>query len=181
MFLVIIFSLSAFLAVAGALSVTFSKNLIHACVYLLFSLVGVAGLYLTLGAEFVAATQLVVYVGGVVVLLLFAIMLTGGTNLHHVTSRFGLESTPLMGNLRTYLMGVVTAVLLVVVLCNVLQGSMTGALVSENKFSSTVEQIGVKLLTDHILAFEISSVLLLGALVGAAIIARPHRSSESEN
>ncbi|MBI2521446.1 MAG: NADH-quinone oxidoreductase subunit J [Bdellovibrio sp.] len=181
MFLMIIFTLSAFLAVGGALSVAFAKNLIHACVYLLFSLIGVAGLYLTLGAEFVAATQLVVYVGGVVVLLLFAIMLTGGSNLHHVTSRFGLESTPLMGNLRTYIMGIVTALLLIAVLCNVLQGSISASAVVESKFSSTVEQIGVKLVTDHILAFEISSVLLLGALVGAAIIARPYRSSETEN
>ena len=177
----IIFSLSACLAVFGALSVTFSNKLIHSCVYLLFSLIGVAGLYLTLGAEFVAATQLVVYVGGIVVLLLFAIMLTGGSNLHHVTSRFGLESTPLMGNLRTYIMGIITALLLMAVLFNVLQGSIKRTFIDKNEFASTVEQIGVKLLTDHILAFEISSVLLLGALVGAAIISRPYKSSESEN
>ncbi len=181
MLLTTIFCLSAFLAVAGALLVTFSKNLIHACVYLLFCLVGVAGLYLTLNAEFLAATQLVVYVGGVVVLLLFAMMLTGGSSLNKVMSRFGLESTPLMGNWRTYLMGGVAAALLIAVLGNVLRNLSMGSSTVTEKSISSVEQIGVKLLTDHILAFEISSVLLLGALVGAAIISRPFRSSESEN
>ena len=50
----------------------------HACIYLLMSLIGTAGLYFTLGADFLGATQLVVYVGGVVILMLFAVMLTGG-------------------------------------------------------------------------------------------------------
>ena len=62
----ILFLVSALFSVLGAVGVVVTKNIMHACVYLLMSLIGVAGLYLTLGADFVAATQLVVYVGGVV-------------------------------------------------------------------------------------------------------------------
>jgi len=180
MFLKFLFYISAFLTVFGAISVVVTRNLIHSCVYLLFSLIGVAGLYLTLNAEFIAATQLVVYVGGIVVLLLFAIMLTGGSNLKVLVNKFGLESTPLMGNLKTYIFAALSGLVLAAVLIKILFSSLLKSSTVSNNFFTTVEDVGVKLLTDHILAFELSSVLLLGALVGAAIIARPQRSTEVE-
>ena len=80
MFDEIFFWISSFLTVFGAIMVVFQKNLMHACIFLLCSLIGVTGLYITLSADFVAGTQLVVYVGGVIILMLFAIMLTGGNN-----------------------------------------------------------------------------------------------------
>lgn len=84
-----LFLLSAVLTLAGAFAVVYSKNLMHASIYLLASLFGVAGLYACLGADFLAATQLVVYAGGVIILMLFAIMLTGGTG--NKVNRYGLE------------------------------------------------------------------------------------------
>jgi NADH-quinone oxidoreductase subunit J len=148
----------------------------HACVYLLVSLIGVAGLYVTLGADYVGAVQLLVYVGGVVILMLFAVMLTGGDK-GDFFNKFGFEKVPAMGSRRTYIVGSITLLVFVLsvgkVVFNVIDLKNTKDVAS---YVSTVESLGQLLLTDHVLAFEASSVLLLGALIGAAIIARPNRS-----
>ena len=73
----------------------------HNCVYLLGTLIGVAGLYVTLGADFVAATQLMVYVGGIVILMLFAVMLTGGKEFIAVV-RTGFQGIHHMGSKYTF-------------------------------------------------------------------------------
>jgi len=171
----IIFILSALLTVGGAIAVLFSKNIMHACVYLLTSFLGVAGLYVTLGADFVAATQLAVYVGGVVILMVFAVMLTGGPS-SQTANKFGMIKTPTMGNTKTYIIGFISALIVFLMAYRILsQVFVTEAVEKLPAFTETVEKIGVLLVTDHVLAFEISSVLLLGALVGAAIIARPKK------
>lgn len=169
-----LFLASALLTIGGAIAVVYSKNLMHACIYLLASFFGVAGLYACIGADFLAATQLVVYAGGVVILMLFAIMLTGGTG--NRVNRFGLEKIPAMGNRKTYFFAgfsaVVSALILVKILIPVFKANPAAA-VGANE--PTVERLGTLLATDHILAFEISSVLLLGALIGAAVISRPRK------
>ena len=174
MFTNTLFLLSAVLTIGGAVAVVYSQNLMHACIYLLASFFGVAGLYACIGADFLAATQLVVYAGGVVILMLFAIMLTGGTG--NNINRYGLEKIAAMGNKKTYFFAGITAILAALVvlkiLANVLRAQSTTVL-SANE--PTVERIGTILATDHILAFEISSVLLLGALIGAAVISRPRK------
>jgi NADH-quinone oxidoreductase subunit J len=175
MFDQVLFLSSALLVVAGSLAVTFSKNLMHACVYLLTALFGVAGLYAVIGADFLAAAQLMVYVGGVVILMIFAVMLTGGHS--DQPNRFGLDKIAAMGNIKTYTIAglsvVVLSLVVLKIIANILRSFKPGEL---PELTSTVEKIGMALLTDHVLAFEISSILLLGALVGAAVIARPKRS-----
>jgi len=173
----ILFICSAIFTICGAVMVAVSKNVIHASIYLLISLIGVAGLYLTLGADFVAVTQLVVYVGGVVILMLFAIMLTGGADLK-VVSRYGFTKDPGMGSLKTYVIGGLTSLFMAIVTGKLIYNAVINTttenqLNMENSVEQTVSKIGTLLVTKHVLAFEISSVLLLGALVGAAIIARP--------
>jgi NADH-quinone oxidoreductase subunit J len=169
-----LFLLSALLTVGGAAAVVYSQNLMHACIFLLASFFGVAGLYACIGADFLAATQLVVYAGGVVILMLFAIMLTGGTA--NNINRYGLEKIAAMGNKKTYffagLTAIVAALVVLKIIANVLREQPTQALIANEP---TVERIGTILATDHILAFEISSILLLGALVGAAVISRPRK------
>lgn len=146
----------------------------HACLYLLASLFGVAGLYACIGADFLAATQLVVYAGGVVILMLFAIMLTGGTG--NKINRYGLEKVAAMGNKKTYFFagfaGIISSLVILKIIASVLR-AQPNVVLSANE--PTVERLGTLLATDHILAFEISSVLLLGALVGAAVISRPRK------
>ena len=169
-----LFLLSAVLTIMGALMVVYSKNLMHACVFLLASFFGIAGLYACIGADFLAATQLVVYAGGVIILMLFSIMLTGGTG--NKVNRYGLEKIPAMGNKKTYFIAGFTSIVSALILVKILMSVMSGsAPVSALTNEPTVERIGTILATDHILAFEISSVLLLGALVGAAVISRPRK------
>lgn len=175
MFLNIMFILSAVATVGGAFLTASSKNLMHACVYLLLTLFGVAGLYATLGADFLAATQIIVYAGGIVILMLFAIMLTGGVR--DFVNKFGIDKIPAMGSAKTYTIASLSAVIMIYVVMKILsplfrhyeQGELP-------PFTSTVEKVGTLLITDHVLAFEISSILLLGALVGAAVISRPGSS-----
>ena len=170
-----LFLSSAALTICGALAVVLSPKLMHACTYLLTTLVGVSGLYVTLSADFLAATQLVVYVGGVVILMLFAIMLTGGSD-NKAVNKFGIEKVAPMGNAKTFTLAGFSALVMALVILKII-GNVNKAAPSKElaPYESTVEKIGEMLITDHVLAFEISSVLLLGALIGAALIARPRR------
>ena len=175
MFLNTLFIMSSLLTVVCAVLVLTTKNIMHSCIFLLGSLIGIAGLYATLGADFVAVTQVMVYVGGVVILMLFAVMLTGGKDfISKAQNLMGLA--PTMGNSWTY--AVAGLVGLVFLLTNIQLLSRLGSmstLKNDGAFESTVNKIGHLLVKDHVLSFEISSVLLLGALVGAAIIARPRK------
>lgn len=174
MFLKILFTLSALLTVLCAVSVVVVKNLMHACIALLGCFIGIAGLYVTLGADFVAVVQFMVYVGGVIILMLFAIMLTGNKG-PEGQGKSHIFLTPIMGNKKTMILGGITATVFLLSMGKILWQMFYFA--GENStpvpFRSTVNEIGTLLLTDHVLVFEMSSILLLGALVGAAIIARP--------
>jgi NADH-quinone oxidoreductase subunit J len=113
--------------------------------------------------------------GGVVILMLFAVMLTGGKDfVSRAQNLLGL--TPMMGSVSSYIAGAFVALVFLLINIKLLTSFFS---LSENsndgRFSSTVNQLGHLLVKEHVLAFEISSVLLLGALVGAAIIARPKK------
>lgn len=182
MFASTLFVVSALASIVGALMVAISKNLMHACMFLLLTLGGVAGLYLTLGADFVAAIQLIVYVGGVVILMLFAVMLTGGVE--DKSNKFGLKKVKAMGSKSSYILGSLVGLAMLGLTYVVVDKAVSATTTKEEvpAFSQTVEDLGELLLTDHVLAFEFSSVLLLGALVGAAVIARPaqHKFEKKE-
>ena len=176
MFAQILFLLSALITVGCAVGVLVTRNIMHSCVFLLGCLIGMAGLYATLGADFVAVTQIMVYVGGIVILMLFAVMLTGGKDFVSKAQNL-LGLAPTMGNRWTYSIAIGVAVVFLLtnikLINNVFQAAQPRVI--GDQFPSTVNQIGHLLIKDHVLAFEISSVLLLGALVGAAIIARPRK------
>lgn len=176
MFVQLLFALSALLTVGCAIAVAVTKNIMHSCIFLLGSLLGIAGLYATLGADFVAVTQIMVYVGGVVILMLFAVMLTGGKDfVSRAQNLLGLA--PAMGNKWTYAIGLLVGLVLLLTNVKLIMNISKAypAKVFGDDFPSTVNQIGHLLIKEHVLAFELSSVLLLGALVGAAIIARPRK------
>ena len=182
MFLTVLFFLSTLLTLSCGIMVVIVRNLMHSCMALLGCLIGVAGLYVTLGADFVAAVQFMVYVGGVIILMLFAIMLTGNKS----DEKSNLSLTPAMGNRRTLTLGLITALVFFLSVGKILLGMFGVGLgqkalpATSSLFKSTVSEIGTLLLTDHVLAFEMSSILLLGALIGAAIIARPEMSKKRE-
>lgn len=149
------------LIVASAGLVAFGNNLIHSVFALMGTFLGVAGIYIFLNADFLAVTQIVVYVGGILVLLVFGIMLTNKISVAQIS-----QSSVQKGLGLLVVLGVLT-----IILTTVLPHDWTGSL-APMAFKDTVEGIGRLLFTDYLILFEIASVLLLGALIGAATLAR---------
>ena len=155
----------AWLAFAGltlgsALMVVLSRNLLHSALFLVLTFFSVAGLYVLLEAEFLAAIQVLIYVGAVAVLYLFALMLT-----RRVTGE----------GIRQQNSQVVPAVLVALLLMVVLVPMLwTGnwPISSLPPLSDTIPLLGESLLTTYALPFEVMGVVLLVALVGAIILAR---------
>jgi NADH-quinone oxidoreductase subunit J len=143
---------------APALFVVLDRNLVHGVLWLGLTLLVTAGLYVQLDAPFVAAVQLLLYAGGVVILLVFGVMLTRHGDGVEVPSQFG---SPLRG-------------LLVAV---PLFGVMAWAILKTPQLDAAapplpVATVGRSLMTDFVLAFEVLSVLLLAGMIGAIVIAR---------
>ena len=146
------------ITVGSGLMIIVSRNLIHAVVFLILSFIGVAGLYLTLSAEFIAVVQVLVYVGAISVLMLFAILLTPRA------ARDNAE-TPLRYP-GLILMGLIIAALTFVAL------ETDWAVVREAPVAQSTRIIGESLINKFVLPFEVAAVLLTAALVGAIALAR---------
>ena len=146
--------------IISALGVVLSNQLIYSAISLLFTLFGIAGLYVFLWADFMTGIQLLVYVGGILTLIIFGIMLT------NKISSARLSQT----NMQQGVGSVVSLWLLIVLSLVISKTNWYSAPSSEP--ASTVDKIGTLLMTKHLLAFEGISLLLLGALIGAAILAR---------
>ena len=156
----ILFYVLATLTVAGAAGVALSRNILYSSVGLLMALLGAGSLYVFLQADFLAVTQLLVYIGGVLVLILFAVMLTNRiTDITVSNSSFGLFGGVL-------LFAAVAPVLLAVAVVTPWPVGEPTAL------AHTTEAIGDGFLTRWLLPFEVASMVLLATLVGAVVIAR---------
>ena len=144
----------------SAAFVVINNQLIYSAVALLFTLFGVAGLYVFLWADFIAGIQILVYVGGILVLVIFGIMLTNkirSVRISHKSMQQGVG-------------GVVTLWLFIFLVFAMAKAPW--ALSDAVEPNGTVREIGILLLTDFLLPFEIISLLLLGALIGAAVLSR---------
>jgi NADH-quinone oxidoreductase subunit J len=167
----LLFYLFAALAVGAGLWLVFSKNLLHMAFALLLCLLAVAAIYVLLFADFVAVTQLMVYVGGVLVLIVFGLMLSSSDERDFL----------LQGNANTFwgaavVIGVVAGLGgLLLKTSSAFAGGPQAWALSQNagtgKFT-TLFTIGQELVLRYVLPFEIASVLLLVALVGAAAITK---------
>ncbi|WP_242340084.1 MULTISPECIES: NADH-quinone oxidoreductase subunit J [Anaeromyxobacter] len=156
----IVFYVLAALTVAGAAGVALSRNILYSALGLLTALLGAGGLYVFLSADFVAITQLLIYIGGVLVLVLFAVMLTSRiTDVKVSNASFG----PFGGVL---LFVAVAPVLLAVALLTPWAAREPGPL------APTTAAIGNAFLTRWLLPFEVASMVLLATLIGAVVIAR---------
>lgn len=151
----------AALTVASAAGVAFSRNILYASFSLLGTFLGVAGLYIFLSADFLAVTQLLIYIGGVLVLILFAVMLTSRIQDLAVTN-------PSLGIAPAAIATALTTVLLLFVSRN----APWKAPLQNPPSVSTAEQLGDLFLNRYLLPFEIASVVLLATLIGAVVIAR---------
>ena len=168
------FYLFALMTVGSALIVVLSKNILRSVFALLFTLFGIAGLFLFLHADFLAATQVLIYVGGVLVLLLFGIMLT--QKMVEADVRVGkIQFIPTL-----IAMGILFTFLLFLIFQTPWNQPATTSVTPEQApfGTGTTAGIGHLLMTEWLLPFEIASILLLAALVGAVSIARPRRTTE---
>lgn len=156
----LVFYAFAALGVVGAAGAAFSRNLVYSAFSLLGALFAVAALFAWLSADYLAITQLVVYVGGILVLFLFAVMLTN--RISEVR-----RSNPSTGTVPAALVSLSIFVLLAWVALGT-----DWALLAAPQHRETTASIGDALLTTHLLPFEALSVVILAALVGAVIMAR---------
>ncbi len=156
-----IFYALAALTVVSAILVATLPSIIYSAVALLFSFAGVAGIYVLLSADFLAATQILVYVGGILVLILFAVFLSNRISSATLSSPIHFRWPAAVICLCLFgvlsYMGVSTAYVVKPVIT----------------YQPTTAEIGELLMTRYLLPFEAVSVLLLAALIGAALLSRP--------
>lgn len=164
------FYLFALMAAGSALMIVLSRNIVRTAVCLLFTLLGVSGLYFLLHAEFLAAVQLVVYAGGTLILIIFGVMLTSKSPF----SRFDAKPGEVVVALS------VGAVLLTALVLGIANFPFPKAQAELEK-GYPVDKLGVALLGDYLIPFEIASVLLLVVMIGAAYLAKARRRDDDVN
>jgi NADH:ubiquinone oxidoreductase subunit 6 (subunit J) len=155
------------LAIVSALFMLFSKNLIYAAFALFLTFLGMAALYVLTGADFLAVTQIMVYVGGILVLLIFGIMLTQKPDKPATSSSSNKVIILMKREIWGFLIGTGLFCFFSYLIFSA-RFVMNGV---ANSSKSTVRTIGVELMTSHLLPFEIVAILLLVALIGAAYLA----------
>jgi NAD(P)H-quinone oxidoreductase subunit 6 len=156
----LIFYLLAVLTIGSAVIVAFSRSIVYSAFSLLGAFMGVAGLYVLLAADFVAVVQLLVYVGGILVLIIFAVMLTHRIDDVAVSNRS-------VGRIPAAVVMLAVGVLMgtAVVTARWVQRA-------EIQVAPTTAGIGEAFLGPYILPFELASVVLLVALIGAVVVSR---------
>jgi NADH-quinone oxidoreductase subunit J len=162
----VIFYIFAVVTVGSAGVVVLARSLIYSAFALLFTFFGVAGLYVILGADFLAATQLLVYVGGILVLLLFGVMLT-----------HKLYDLDLRAEMQQPLPGLIAAAGLFGVLARYVLYTAQWKVSAGRPLAPTTKPIGELFMGRFLLPFEAASILLLVALIGAAMIVRRRKDA----
>lgn len=167
----VFFYLCAFVAVLGAAGVVLAKNPIRGAMGLLLMIVAIAGLFLALHAEFLAATQLIVYAGAIVVLFLFVIMLLGPSATSPSDSR---------GRIPRVLGGVMFGVLGLAMVAAIVATApkAAAALTSPAAGFGSVDAFGKVIFSSALVPFELVSALLMVAIIGAIAVARGHTKHE---
>ncbi|HZP45880.1 MAG TPA: NADH-quinone oxidoreductase subunit J [Candidatus Binataceae bacterium] len=167
MIAVIVFWTLAVITVLSAMITAFSRNIVYSAFALLGSFAGVAGIYLLLGADFLFIIQIFIYIGGILVVTIFAVMLTQGVADMNISNRIvGLIPAALIALLAG-------AVMLEAILRTPWPHPGTAAL------NPTTHAIGNAFLGPFLLPFEIASVVLLAALIGAIVISRQAARAEA--
>jgi NADH-quinone oxidoreductase subunit J len=158
------FALLVLVTVTAAIVVVTTRNIIHAAVFLGGSFTGVAGLYLLLDAPFIAGAQVLIYVGAITVLILFALMMTSQVGMRDPRTEWPWK----------YLAFVVSMALFATVLMPTILRAKWA--VGSEAARDSLAALGSGLLGTYLVAFEVASVLLLVALVGAIVLAKEERT-----
>ncbi len=173
----IVFYLFVALVSGASFMLWLSKNVLYSAFFLLATLLGISALYVFLGADFLAITQIVVYVGGILVILLFGVMLTNPSP----STKERLKVSPLQpqSGWKNIFWGVLLGATLLAIFIRAIQkadfANRPWILEAQSQEQlvqdTTIPTLGVGLMTDYIVPFEIIAILLLVALVGASLVA----------
>ena len=153
----ILFYLVAALILFGAAGVVLSRNIVYAAVGLLLTMLGTAGLFILVFAEFLALVQVLIYGGAVVVLILFAIMLTRIDDFRNLTD-----------NGQQLVAGVLSIIVVITLIAAILTTSIEQTLLS----GIGIQELGIVLFSDWAIPFEIASLVLLIALIGSVVLVK---------
>ncbi|MBI5476780.1 MAG: NADH-quinone oxidoreductase subunit J [Ignavibacteriales bacterium] len=163
----ILFYIFAIVTLVSAGITVYSRNIIYSAFSLLFTFCGVAGIYVLLNADFIAVAQILIYVGGILMLLVFGVMLTH--KVINVEIKTGILNI-IPGSMITAIVGGT--------LCGIFMSTDWLIIEGVPPIKSTTNEIGTMFMTKYLLPFEIASVVLLVALIGAAYIARRDKTSK---
>lgn len=148
------------LAGISAVGILFVKNVFHAALLLIVCLLALAGVFVLYNAEFIATTQILIYAGGILVLIIFGIMLTS-----RITGK------PLVVKNQYVLAGSFIALFFATLLIRLFSEQDFYQNTSQHSAHNPINTIGISLMSDYMLAFEVIAILLLVALLGAAVTA----------
>jgi NADH-quinone oxidoreductase subunit J len=172
-----VFICSAAMVIAGALGVVLRSNPVHAALSLVLTLFGIAVMFVSQQAEFLAAVQVIVYAGAIVVLFLFVIMLLG------VDRAENLETESL--GIQRPLAIILSLGFVALLVTTILQGrdslNMRGdglSTADSGDHDANIRQIARSIFSDYVVAFEVTSVLLIVAVVGTVVLARKRKSEK---
>jgi NADH-quinone oxidoreductase subunit J len=160
------FLLLALVTLAGAIAAMTLRQLVHCALALVVAFAGLAGLYLQLNAQFVGLAQVLVYVGAVAILIVFAILLTRGA---------GVDGGVATGSWRV---GAAIAALIAAGLWLAIRQTSFLDRATPPSAEAPVKTIGERLMTDYVLPLEAIGLLLTAALIGAVVIAMPERKAQ---
>jgi NADH-quinone oxidoreductase subunit J len=171
----VFFAVCGIAALVGALCTVLAKNPIRGAMGLLLTIVGIAGLFLKLNAQFLAAIQLIVYAGAVVVLFVFVVMLLG-PDAGHVRDT-GAPKAKVARALAGVLMALISLVTLVLVLRSAEKPTRFGPVGPQH---GSVEAVGLQLFTKTLVPFELATALLIVAVIGSIAVARSRHQVRKE-
>ena len=168
----VIFYIIALSMIIFAIAAVCSRRMLRSVIYLLFVLVGIAGIFFLIDYNFLAAIQLTVYAGGIIVLIIFSVLLV-----HHIELKLEMAKP-----LKQFITAIVCLLGIGVFLTTIYSHQFD---VLENDITTTTAEIGSKLLSyddgGFILPFEVISVVLLAAMIGAIVIAKGDKLNEKND
>jgi NADH-quinone oxidoreductase subunit J len=168
----IIFYVLALMMIVFAITAVTSRKMLRSVIYLLFVLTGVAGIFFLIDYNFLAAIQLTVYAGGIIVLIIFSVLLV-----HHIELKLEMAKPT-----RQVITAIACLLGIAVFLTTIYSYQFN---VVENNYTTTTAQIGSKLLSfdagGFILPFEVISVVLLAAMIGAIVIAKGNKLKDNND
>ena len=157
------------IAALSAIAILFTRNVFYGALLLIICLLAIAGIYIIASAEFLAVTQILIYAGGVLVLIIFGVMLTSK-----------ISGKPLVVENKNWISGSFVGLFFLITLSKLFSEAnfYTNNTVTKETGNTSINQIGILFSTDYVLPFELTGLLLLVVLVAAAVVASSFNSAK---